>query len=167
MIIVIYNEKWKFLCSLNSDRCPPSHDVATFECPSSEHVLKYITYHSNISILLRSINELGMSTLELSDKDWAQGSTLGVQLVSGMYLSTWSLFIVTFISLTSQVIPIMQTTKEVNPHPHVTLHANIWSVFFFFFFLSHLNCWCMDLPHCPRRPSGRLTCADGSCDIIP
>jgi hypothetical protein len=41
----------------------------------------------------------------------------------------------------------MQTTKEVNPHPHIAPCANMWNVtflflllllFFFFFFLCHL-----------------------------
>ena len=30
----------------------------------------------------------------------------------------------------------MQTTKEVNPHPHIAPCVNMWSVFFFFFFLN-------------------------------
>ena len=67
----------------------------------------------------------------------------------------YSLLIVTFLSLISQVLSLMQTTKEVNPHPHIAPRVHMWSVFLFCFFLCHyLNCWCVDLRHCPGRPSG-------------
>ena len=45
-----------------------------------------------------------------------------------------SLLIVTFLSLVSQIVSLMQTTKEVNPHPRIASCANMWSVTFFFFF---------------------------------
>jgi hypothetical protein len=54
----------------------------------------------------------------------------------------------------------MQTTKEVNPHPHIIPCVSTWSVtflflFFFFLMICHLlNVWCMHLPHRPGRPSG-------------
>ena len=50
----------------------------------------------------------------------------------------------------------MQTTQEVNPHPHIAPCVNTWSVtFLFLFFLCHfVECWCMRPPHHPGRPSG-------------
>ena len=53
-----------------------------------------------------------------------------------------SLFIVTFLSLVSRIVSLMQTTKEVNPHPRIASCVNMWSVtFFFFFFSSYGTCW--------------------------
>ena len=52
---------------------------------------------------------------------------------------------------------IMQTGKEVNPHPRIAPCVNMWSVFLFFFFINFwdlLHCWCMDLPRCSGKPSG-------------
>ena len=54
-----------------------------------------------------------------------------------------SLLIVIFLSLISQNLSIMQTTKEVNPHPCIVPCVNMWSVTFLFlslflFFLCHL-----------------------------
>ena len=48
---------------------------------------------------------------------------------------------------------------------NLTPLVNMWSGFFFFFSFV-LNCLCMDLPHCPRKQRGRLTCEDGSCVMI-
>ena len=45
------------------------------------------------------------------------------------------------LSLISQNLSFMQTTKEVNPHPRIVPCVNMWSVtflFLFFFFLCHL-----------------------------
>jgi hypothetical protein len=50
-----------------------------------------------------------------------------------------SLLIVTFLSLISQNMSLMQTTKEVNSHPHIVPRVNIRSVTFFFFFCHLLN----------------------------
>ena len=36
-----------------------------------------------------------------------------------------SLLLVTFLSLISQILSLMQTTKEVNPHPHIALCVNM------------------------------------------
>jgi hypothetical protein len=56
-----------------------------------------------------------------------------------MFVVQVSLLIVTFLSLVSWILSLMQTTKKVNPHPHIAPCVNIWSVFFFFFFfLCHL-----------------------------
>ena len=70
-----------------------------------------------------------------------------------------------FLSLISWVLPLMQTIKEVNPHPRIAPHVYMWDAFFLFLFflcfLCHLlNHWCMEMSHCPRSPSGRLTCED-------
>ena len=55
------------------------------------------------------------------------------------------LLIVACLCLISQILSLMQTTKEVNPHPRIVPCVNMWSVFFSFFFfllllllLSHL-----------------------------
>jgi hypothetical protein len=42
-----------------------------------------------------------------------------------------SLLIVTFLSLISRIFSLMQSAKEVNPHPRIVPCANMWSVFFF------------------------------------
>ena len=56
-----------------------------------------------------------------------------------MFVVQVSLLIITFISLISQILSLLQTTKEVNPHLCIAPSANMWSVFFFFFFfLCHL-----------------------------
>ena len=47
-----------------------------------------------------------------------------------------SLLIVTFLSLISQNLSLMQTTKEVNPHPCIAPCVYMW--IFFFFFLCHV-----------------------------
>ena len=44
-----------------------------------------------------------------------------------------SLLIVTFLSLISQNLSLMQATKEVNPRPRIAPCVNMWSVTFFFF----------------------------------
>ena len=71
-----------------------------------------------------------------------------------MFLVQISLLMVTFFSLISRVLPLMQTTIEGKPHPRIVPCVNMWSVFFFFFICHLLNCWCMDMSHCLRRPSG-------------
>ena len=72
-----------------------------------------------------------------------------------MFVVQISLLIVTFLSLILWILSLMQTTQEVNPHPHIATCVNMGSVFFFFFFLSHLfKCWCMCPPYRLGRPSG-------------
>jgi hypothetical protein len=46
-----------------------------------------------------------------------------------------SLLIVTILSLILRNSSLMQTTKEVNPHPHITPCVNMWSVTFLYLFL--------------------------------
>ena len=60
-----------------------------------------------------------------------------------MFVVQISLLIVIFISIISQMLSLMQTIKEVNPHPHIASCVNMWSVtflflFLFFFSLCHL-----------------------------
>ena len=43
-----------------------------------------------------------------------------------------SLLIVTFLSLISQNMSVLQTIQEVDPHPRIASCVNMWSVFFFF-----------------------------------
>jgi hypothetical protein len=75
-----------------------------------------------------------------------------------MFVVQISLLIVTFLSLISKFLSIMQTTKEVNPHPHMAPCVNMLCVtflfLFFVFFMSLIECRCMHPPHCPGRPSG-------------
>jgi hypothetical protein len=76
-----------------------------------------------------------------------------------MFIVQISLLIVTFLSLISQNLSLMQTTKEVNPHLRIASCVNMWSVtflflFFFFLYMPFVECWCMCPPHRPRRPSG-------------
>ena len=56
-----------------------------------------------------------------------------------MFLVQISFLIVTFLSFISQFLSVMQTTKEVNPHPRIASCVNMWSVILllFFFFLCH------------------------------
>ena len=49
-----------------------------------------------------------------------------------MFVVQISLLIVTFLSLITWNLSLMQTTQEVNPHPCVAPCVNMWSVFFFF-----------------------------------
>jgi hypothetical protein len=68
-----------------------------------------------------------------------------------------SLLIVTFLSLISPNLSLMQTTKEVNPHPDMAPCVNMWSVSFSFSFLFFFLCHLLNvgsLPHRPGRPSG-------------
>jgi hypothetical protein len=57
-----------------------------------------------------------------------------------MFVAQISLQPVTFLSLISRNLSLMQNTKEVNTHIHIAPCVNMWSVFFFFFFffLCHL-----------------------------
>ena len=56
-----------------------------------------------------------------------------------MFVVQISLLIVTFFSLISWILSLMQTTKQVNPHPRIKPRVNMWSVFFFFFLCHLLN----------------------------
>jgi hypothetical protein len=60
--------------------------------------------------------------------------TLGTR----MFVLQISLLVVTFLSLISWILSILQITQEVNPHPRIALYVNIWSVTFLFFFICHL-----------------------------
>ena len=58
-----------------------------------------------------------------------------------MFVGQISVLIVTFLSLASQVLSLVQNTKEVNPRPRIAPRVNMWSVtlfLFLFFFLCHL-----------------------------
>jgi hypothetical protein len=62
-----------------------------------------------------------------------------------------SLLIVTFLSLISQNLSLMQITQEINPHPHIAPCVNMWSVTFLFFFLYHLLNVCACVRHIARE----------------
>jgi hypothetical protein len=56
-----------------------------------------------------------------------------------MFIVQISFFIVMFLSLISQILSLMQTMKEVNPHPRIASCVNMRSVislFVFFFFYA-------------------------------
>ena len=58
-----------------------------------------------------------------------------------MFVVQILLLIVTFLSLISSNLSLMQTTKVVNPHPRIVTCVNMWSVtflIFFFFSCCHL-----------------------------
>ena len=59
-----------------------------------------------------------------------------------MFVVQISLLIVTFLSLISQNVSLMQITKEVNPHPCFAPCVNMWSVAFLFFFFLCLLAMC-------------------------
>ena len=69
-------------------------------------------------------------------------SLISRNLRERMFVVQISLLIATFLSLISRILSLMQTTKEVNPHPRIAPCVNMWSVTFLFlfsfFFLSHL-----------------------------
>jgi len=76
-----------------------------------------------------------------------------------MFVVQISLLIVTFFSLIPHNLSLMQTTKEVNPHPRIAPCVNMWSVtflflFFFFFFLCHLLNVGACVRHIAWEPSG-------------
>ena len=77
---------------------------------------------------LRNINLYNITHSLISPNPW-----------EWMFAVQISLLIVTFLSLISRILSLMQTTKEVNPHPCIVPTVNMQSVtFFFFFFLCHL-----------------------------
>ena len=55
-----------------------------------------------------------------------------------MFIVQISLLIVTFFSLISRILSLIQTTKEVNPHPHIPPCVNMWSVTFLFLLIFFL-----------------------------
>jgi hypothetical protein len=65
-----------------------------------------------------------------------------------MFVVQISLFIVTFNSLISRNLSLMQATQEVNPHPHIASSVNMWSVFFFFFFFFFFLCHLLNVGAC-------------------
>ena len=70
-----------------------------------------------------------------------------------MFTVQFSLLIVIFLSLISQNLSSVQTTKEVNPQFRIVPCVNMWHVtFLFFFFMPLVECWCMCPPHRLGRP---------------
>jgi hypothetical protein len=66
-----------------------------------------------------------------------------------------SLLNVTFLSLISRNLSLMQTTREVNPHPHITPCQHVECLLLLRLLLMPLvGWWCMHLPHHPGRPCG-------------
>ena len=69
-----------------------------------------------------------------------------------MWIVQISLHIVIFLSLISQILSLMETTKEVNPRPRIASHVNMWSVTFLF--LCHL--WNVGACICHITLEGRV-----------
>ena len=59
-----------------------------------------------------------------------------------MFIVQISLLIVKFLTLISFFLSLLQTIKEVNPHPHIAPCVNMWSVFFFCHLLNIDACIC-------------------------
>ena len=55
-----------------------------------------------------------------------------------MFIVQISLLVVIFLSLISRNLSLMQATKEINLHPHIAPHVNMWSATSSFFFRCHL-----------------------------
>jgi hypothetical protein len=75
-----------------------------------------------------------------------------------MFLVQISHLIVTIFFLISQILSLMQTTKEANPHPCIAPCGNMWSVtslflILFLLLMPFVGCWCMRPPHRPGRPT--------------
>ena len=81
-----------------------------------------------------------------------------------MFLVQISLLVVTFISLISWVF-CHNIAIEVNPHPRIAPRVNMRSVLFFF--LCHVELLVHGVVTMLKKSSGRLTCEDGSCVMIP
>ena len=65
-----------------------------------------------------------------------------------------SLLIVTFLSLISRISSLLQTTKEVNPHPCIAPCVNInVECLLLLLLLPLVECWCLHMPHRRGRPS--------------
>ena len=76
-----------------------------------------------------------------------------------MFVVQISFLIVTFLSLISRILSLVQTTQEVNPHPRIAPCVTMWSatfvfLFFFPFLMPLVECWCMHMSHHVGRPSG-------------
>jgi hypothetical protein len=65
-------------------------------------------------------------------------SLISQNLKERIFVVQISLRIVIFLSLISQNMFLIYTTKEVNSHPHISSCVNLWIVTFLFFFLWHL-----------------------------
>ena len=92
-----------------------------------------------IHLKLRNINlhNVTHSLISRNPREW-------------MFVVQFSFLIVTFLSFISWILSLMQTTKEVNPHPRIAPCVNMWSVtflFLLFFFLCHL----LNVGSCPRH----------------
>ena len=70
-----------------------------------------------------------------------------------MFIVQISLLIVTFFSFMSRILSLMQTTKKVNPHPHIVICVNMWSVTFYSCCCSNSYAPCWMLVHaCATSP---------------
>ena len=84
-----------------------------------------LTKMSHIKLRNINLHNITHSLISPNPREW-------------MFVVQISFLIVTFRSLISRNLSLMQTTKEVNLNPCIAPCVNRWSVFFFFFFLCHL-----------------------------
>ena len=75
-------------------------------------------------------------------------SLISWNLTERMCVVQVSHLVVTCLSLISRVLSLMQTTKEVNPHPHIAPCVNMWSVNFLFLFLIFFLCHLLNVGAC-------------------
>ena len=70
-----------------------------------------------------------------------------------MFVVQISLLIVIFLSFISQNLSLMQTIKEVNPHPRIASCVNMWTVtlVFLFLFLFSFLCHLLNVGACVRH----------------
>ena len=110
--IMTYSGYMQWNCSFLSGK-PVKHTVRKSGFP----VQSEGTYVTEVHPKFRNINPRNVthSLISRNPSEW-------------MLLVQISLLIVTFILLVSWVLPLMQITKEVDPHPRIVPRVNMWIV---------------------------------------
>jgi hypothetical protein len=103
----------------------------------NKHLISYCFQVHPVSCRHLSVFELHPKFRTINLHNVTHSST-SRNLREWMFVVQISLFIVTFLSLISRNLSLIQTTKEVNPHPRTAPCVNMWSATFLFLFLCHL-----------------------------